>query len=89
MCEHGCAQTPFLQVLQIFLRRESDANKQDFEMNNMDLKQNVLHLLVQIKLVRVTSYRSDKLVIDARTDTHTHTHRSGLRQYPKVKTGLG
>ena len=36
---------------------------------------------------RVMSYRADKLVIDARTDTHTDRRRQ--RQYPKAKTGLG
>ena len=37
-------------------------------------------------LKRVMTYRADKLVIDARMDTHTDRCRQ--RQYPKAKTGL-
>ena len=54
--------------------------------NNRDLEQNILHFLVQIwwfKLEVVTSYRTDKLMIDGHTDTRRQ------RQYPKAKTGLG
>ena len=34
------------------------------------------------------SYRADKLVVDARKETHTH-RETQAQQYPKAKTGLG
>ena len=44
-----------------------------------------------LAIERVPSYRADKQVIDAQTDTHTdtHTHRRRQWQYPRAKTGLG
>ena len=70
--------------------------KFDFDGQNQSLPKTIMILTkvlyiygpnLLILAERVMSYRADKLVIDARTDTHTDKHRQ--RQYPKAKTGLG
>ena len=93
----------FRQISQIFQRRKSDSNKEDFE--------NELNFTCQAQpppktvgiLTKVFYIYGPNLVILAetghelsrgqakgwRTHTDTHTDRRRRRQYPKAKTGLG
>ena len=90
---------PFLQVSQIFQRRKSDANKQDFENKfNLTCQAQSTPKTIGI-LIKVFYTCVSNLVILAWTglglsrgqasDWHRLTHRRKQRQYPKAKTGLG